>query len=191
VSGLRAPATRVYRRHQPETTALYEVVRDNLETLYGAIDDGSLAVRIPKHARKELLAYLDWRGVRPCSATCCARLSRRNAFYRPDGLVRITVKKAYTDGTVAVDMDKAVAALPPGHERAYAALPHRALRGRARGRQPVEAPHRAEGARGGAGRGERAARPNGAGRPLPSVGGAALRARSPWTSSAVPPVTDA
>ena len=24
---------------------------------------------------------------------------------RPDGLVRITLKKAYTDGTVAVDMD--------------------------------------------------------------------------------------
>ena len=80
MSGLRAPATRVYRRHQPETTALYEVVRDNLETLYGAIDDGSLAVHIPKHARKELLAYLDWPGARPCSATCCARLSRRTAF---------------------------------------------------------------------------------------------------------------
>jgi len=42
----------------PETTALYEVVRDNLETLYGAIGDGAIAVRIPKHARKELaLAY--------------------------------------------------------------------------------------------------------------------------------------
>jgi len=38
---------------------LYEVVRDNLETLYGAIGDGALAVRIPKHARKELEAYLD------------------------------------------------------------------------------------------------------------------------------------
>jgi Transposase zinc-binding domain len=49
----------VYRRHRPETTALYEVVRDNLETLLGAIDDGALAVRIPKHARAELLAYLD------------------------------------------------------------------------------------------------------------------------------------
>ena len=49
----------VYKRHRPETTALYEVVRDNLETLYGAFDDGALAVRIPKHARKELEAYLD------------------------------------------------------------------------------------------------------------------------------------
>jgi hypothetical protein len=49
----------VYRRHRPQTTALYEVVRDNLETLYGAIDDGAIAVRIPKHARKQLEAYLD------------------------------------------------------------------------------------------------------------------------------------
>jgi hypothetical protein len=59
VSGLQAPAPGVYQRHRPEATALYEVVRDNLETLYGAIGDGALAVRIPKHARKELEAYLD------------------------------------------------------------------------------------------------------------------------------------
>jgi hypothetical protein len=67
VPRLQAPAAGVYRRHRPETTALYEVVRDNLETLYGADDDGALAVRIPKHARKELEAYLGcgmpcWRG---------------------------------------------------------------------------------------------------------------------------------
>lgn len=39
--------------------ALYEVVRDNLETLLGAINEGALAVRIPRNARKELLAHLD------------------------------------------------------------------------------------------------------------------------------------
>ena len=50
---------RVYRPRKPEATALYEVVRDNLETLYGAIDDQALAVQIPKHARKELEAYLE------------------------------------------------------------------------------------------------------------------------------------
>ncbi|MEI8255908.1 MAG: transposase [Deltaproteobacteria bacterium] len=49
----------VYERHRPETTALYEVVRDNLDTLYAAIDDGALDVRIPKHAKKELDAFLD------------------------------------------------------------------------------------------------------------------------------------
>jgi hypothetical protein len=59
VSGLQTPAPGVYRRHRPETTALYEVVRDNLETLYGAIGDGAIAVRIPRHARKELEGYLD------------------------------------------------------------------------------------------------------------------------------------
>jgi hypothetical protein len=33
VSGLQTLAPVVYRRHRPETTVLYEVVRDNLETL--------------------------------------------------------------------------------------------------------------------------------------------------------------
>ena len=51
-------SARAYRPRRPETTALYEVVRENLETLYGAIDEGAIAVRIPKHARKELEAYL-------------------------------------------------------------------------------------------------------------------------------------
>jgi hypothetical protein len=41
-----------YQRHRPEATALYELVRDNLATLYGAIDDGALDVRLPKHAKK-------------------------------------------------------------------------------------------------------------------------------------------
>ena len=50
----------VYRRRRPESTALYEVVRDNLETLFGAIDDGALAFRIPRHAREELLASRLW-----------------------------------------------------------------------------------------------------------------------------------
>ena len=59
MSGVHATGPGVYQRHRPETTALYEVVRDNLETLYGAIGDGAIAVRIPKHARKELEAYLD------------------------------------------------------------------------------------------------------------------------------------
>jgi hypothetical protein len=48
-----------YQRRRPETTELYEIVRDNLETLYGAIDDGALEVRLPKHARKELEAFLE------------------------------------------------------------------------------------------------------------------------------------
>ena len=53
------PQPRTYNRRRPEATALYEVVRDNLETLYGAVDDGALGVKLPRHARKELDAYLD------------------------------------------------------------------------------------------------------------------------------------
>ena len=45
MSGLQVPAAGGYRRHRPETTALYEVVRDNLETLYGAIGDGRVNLR--------------------------------------------------------------------------------------------------------------------------------------------------
>ena len=60
----------------------------------------------------------------------------------------------------------------PGHQRASATLPHRALRGRARGGQPVEAHNRADAVHGGAGRNERRARPDGAGRRIPPVGGA-------------------
>jgi len=64
---LRSVASEGYSRHRPEFTALYAVVRDNLETLYGAISDGALDVRVPKHARRELEAYLGcgipcWRG---------------------------------------------------------------------------------------------------------------------------------
>jgi hypothetical protein len=71
-----APA-RKYERHRPETTALYEVVRDNLETLYGAIDEGALGVKLARHAKKELGGYLDCgllcRGLRGSSATSAPR----------------------------------------------------------------------------------------------------------------------
>jgi hypothetical protein len=55
----RPASPRAYARHRPEKTRLYEVARDNLETLYGAVEDGALDVRLPKLARKELDAYLD------------------------------------------------------------------------------------------------------------------------------------
>jgi hypothetical protein len=57
-ASLHDRGTADYERHRPETTALYELVRDNLETLYGAIADGALDVKLPKHATKELEAYL-------------------------------------------------------------------------------------------------------------------------------------
>ena len=48
-----------YERRRPESTTLYEVVRDNLETLYGAVDDGALPIALPAFVRKELDGYLD------------------------------------------------------------------------------------------------------------------------------------
>ncbi len=49
----------VHARHRPEETTLYEVVRDNLETLYAAVDEGALSVGLPAFVRKELDGYLD------------------------------------------------------------------------------------------------------------------------------------
>lgn len=44
---------------RPEASALHELVPDNLHTLYGAIDNGALDVRLPKHAKRELEAFLE------------------------------------------------------------------------------------------------------------------------------------
>jgi hypothetical protein len=52
-------ASAEYQRCRPETTVLYEIVRDNIDTLYGAIDDSALDISSPKHAIKELDAYLN------------------------------------------------------------------------------------------------------------------------------------
>jgi hypothetical protein len=54
-----AASAGTYARRRPEGTALYHVVRDNLETLYGAIDNGALDIKLGKHAKKELEAFLD------------------------------------------------------------------------------------------------------------------------------------
>jgi hypothetical protein len=42
-----------------ETTPLYKAVRDNLATPPGAVDDGALDIRLPRHATGGLNAYLD------------------------------------------------------------------------------------------------------------------------------------
>ena len=48
----------VYERRRPETSTLYHVVQENLDTLYGAVEDGALAIALPKFVRKELEGYL-------------------------------------------------------------------------------------------------------------------------------------
>jgi hypothetical protein len=64
----------VYERRRPEETTLYRVVADNLETFYGAVDDGALPITLPKFVKKELEGYLD-----------CGLLCRGFARVRCDG----------------------------------------------------------------------------------------------------------
>ena len=64
----------VYERRRPEETTLYQVVADNLATLYGAVDDGALGIALPRFVRKELEGYLD-----------CGLLCRGFARLRCDG----------------------------------------------------------------------------------------------------------
>ena len=46
-------------RRRPEESTLYKVVQGNLATLYGAVDDGAVPIRLPGFVRKELEGYLD------------------------------------------------------------------------------------------------------------------------------------
>ena len=64
----------VYERRRPEATTLYQVVADNLATLYGAVDDGALAIALPRFVKKELEGYLE-----------CGLLCRGFARLRCDG----------------------------------------------------------------------------------------------------------
>jgi len=48
-----------YRRRRPETTALYQVVCGNLETLYAAAESGFATASLPEFVRTEFENYLD------------------------------------------------------------------------------------------------------------------------------------
>jgi hypothetical protein len=48
-----------YQRHRPETTTLYAVVRDNVETLYAAVAAGFEGAALPPFVRREFDSYLD------------------------------------------------------------------------------------------------------------------------------------
>jgi hypothetical protein len=41
-------------RRRPESSTLYHVVQENLDTQYGAVEDGALAIALPKFVKKEL-----------------------------------------------------------------------------------------------------------------------------------------
>jgi len=57
ITGARSAGT--YQRHQPEKTTLYAVVRENLATLYTAVEAGFEGAALPPFVRKELDGYLD------------------------------------------------------------------------------------------------------------------------------------
>jgi hypothetical protein len=63
-----------YERRRPQESTLYQVVQDNLETLYGAVDDGAVKIALPRFVKKELEGYLD-----------CGVLCRGFARLRCDG----------------------------------------------------------------------------------------------------------
>jgi hypothetical protein len=47
-----------YQRHRPETTTLYAVVRDNVESLYAAVAAGFDGAALPPFVRREFDGYL-------------------------------------------------------------------------------------------------------------------------------------
>ena len=53
--------TITYGRRRSEATTLYLVVQDNLETLYGGVDDGAVKLALPRFVRNERRhSFLDY-----------------------------------------------------------------------------------------------------------------------------------
>ena len=77
--------TVTYERRRPEQTTLYQVVRENLATLYSAVDDGAIEITLPKFVRKELDGYLE-----------CGRLCRGFARLRCTGTCNETRLVAFS-----------------------------------------------------------------------------------------------
>jgi hypothetical protein len=133
-------------------------------TRAGALDSGG---------REALLRYV----LRP-------PVAQERVEQRPDGLVRITLKKAYNDGTIAVDMDplsllcRLATSVPPPrfHTVKYAGVLAPASRWRSRlaPASPAQA----------AAASDEQGRPDHAGATVP--GRSSWRAPSRWTSSPVP-----
>lgn len=49
----------VYERRRPELSTLHQVVRENLQTLYAAVEEGFVGAALPDFVRRELESYLD------------------------------------------------------------------------------------------------------------------------------------
>ena len=46
-------------RRRPESSTLHRVVRENLQTLYAAVQDGFATAALPEFVRREFEGYLD------------------------------------------------------------------------------------------------------------------------------------
>jgi hypothetical protein len=74
-------------------------------------------------------------------ATCCGHRSRKRIERRPEGLVRSALKRAFGDGTLAVEHGPSVSAVPARHQRAPTSLSHREVRRRTCAGQRVAQAH--------------------------------------------------
>ncbi len=63
-----------YQRRRPEATKLHEVVRDNLNTLYAAVDAGFGGAQLPRFVRLDLERFID-----------CGLLQRGFAYLKCQG----------------------------------------------------------------------------------------------------------
>jgi len=77
--GCGRPRSRL--RAPPPGGTLYQVVRDNLETLYGAVDDGTVKMALPRFVRKEVEGYLERGTLRLGSRGYGATTARRRAWW--------------------------------------------------------------------------------------------------------------
>jgi len=145
----------IYERRRPELSTLHQVVRENLNTLYAAVEDGCASTPLPEFVRREFEQYLSLHAATTVRAddvqgrealvryALRPPLAQKRLHLLPDGLVRIELKRPFRDGTVAVDLTLAVAPLPVGCVGAFSSLPPGALRGGSRGGVEVEGSGRA------------------------------------------------
>jgi len=59
VPALTRRANPTYQRREPERTTLYQVVRDNVETFYAAVEEGFASAPLPEFVKDEFEGYLD------------------------------------------------------------------------------------------------------------------------------------
>ena len=105
-------ASLVYERRRPETSTLYHVVQENLDTLYGAVEDGALAIALPKFVRKELEGYLE------CGLLCHGFARLKSGSCDETRLVAFSCKRP----VIHADEPRAVGVVDGPDERRAASL---------------------------------------------------------------------